>query len=286
MNLTSDLYNKTIVRAGDEYLNTPDDDATARNYKINTVKKHELYEQGVKYDIALVYTTEPIKFNDRTKKICIPQIPEEHNDSDAGHLVYLNGWGREDDWPDRINDSLKEAQIQLFSKNFCDDFYQDYDPSIHLCAGNQHGEVGTCPGDSGSPLVKLMSFTSPPFYMLVGVTHGSSDHCEDRRIDAPGIFARLKNENILKFVTEGKTLIDSLHQAAIEGNLDEVKEMTKFLINVNPVDNDGKTLLRNAHDNGKQKVVIFLLEELQNLGIETDETNEITETLGKFFYRV
>ena len=70
-------------------------------------------------------------------QICIPKIPEDYNENTSGDgAVVLNGWGREDEFEERFNDSLREARIELFSKNFCSDHYQGYDSDIHLCAGN------------------------------------------------------------------------------------------------------------------------------------------------------
>ena len=128
-----------------------------------------------------------------------------------------------------------------------------------------------------------MSFFNPPFYLLIGINHGSSDDCEDDRIDSPGIFTRLKNKQILDYVNNGLNLIETLHQAAITGDLGQVRQMTQNLTNVNPIDNQGQTLLQNAYKNGRMKVVILLLERLQSLGIETAETEEMVEKLCKYF---
>ena len=92
----------------------------------------------MEHDVALVYTVEPFEFNERTKKVCIPQTSESYNDDlMADKSVILNGWGFENGTYSRQNDSLKEAHIQLFSQDFCDGFYSKYDSDIHLCAGNQ-----------------------------------------------------------------------------------------------------------------------------------------------------
>ena len=117
-------------------MNTPDDNKTAKNYEINTVLKHELYEQNQKHDIALVFTKQNIEFNDRTKPACIPQEPEDFEDS-VDSLVKLIGWGLEDEFPDRVNDSLKDASIQVFSERICQEHYANFDPDIHLCAGHE-----------------------------------------------------------------------------------------------------------------------------------------------------
>ena len=51
------------VRTGDEVLNDPNDDQYADTYTMNTVITHPDYFRGVSYDIAVIFTTEKIKFN-------------------------------------------------------------------------------------------------------------------------------------------------------------------------------------------------------------------------------
>ena len=74
----------------------------------------------------------------------------------------------------------------------------------HICAGDARGDVGSCKGDSGGPLIYYNSRADPPFYLLIGVLHGSSDQCEDERTDAPGIFARVNHPEIFDFIRKAK----------------------------------------------------------------------------------
>ena len=138
-------------------------------------------------------------------------------------------------------------------------------------------EIGSCKGDSGAPLVQFIS--SGDYFMVVGILHGSLDHCEDDRIDVPGLFTRLNSQVILEFITKGQTLIETYFQAVKDGDLNQVKEIAFNLKINNPVDNNGITLLQTAINYGQTKVVVFLLNELQNLGIETAETLEIMDNL-------
>ena len=117
--------------------------------------------------------------------------------------------------------------------------------------------------------------------MVIGTLHGSKDHCQDESIDSPSIFARLKNPSILEFIKNGQTLIETLFQAVKDGDLNLVKEITLDLMNVNPVDDNGITLLRTAKDYGQTKVVVFLLSELEAFGIDTAETQDVMNSLCK-----
>ena len=78
----------------------------------------------------------------------------------------------------------------------------------------QRGEVGSCPGDSGAPLVKYMSHKEKPYYQLIGVLHGSSDRCQkETAVSAPGLYARVDHPEILSFIVnakKGKIMIDNL----------------------------------------------------------------------------
>ena len=123
--------------------------------------------------------------------------------------------------------------------------------------------------------------SSGQYYIIIGTLHGSKDHCQDASIDYPSIFARLKNPSILEFVQKGQNLIETLFQAAKVGDLNQVKEITLDLINVNPVDDNGITLLKTAKDYGQTKVVVYLLSELEAFGIDTPETQEVINSLWK-----
>ena len=69
----------------------------------------------------------------------------------------------------------------------------------------QRGTLGTCPGDSGSPLVKFLSQKERPYYQLIGVLHGSSDMCKkETAVTAPGLYARIEHPEIHNFIVKTK----------------------------------------------------------------------------------
>ena len=194
---------KLLIRAGNEYLNTPEPgDHYARTYEADAFKMHPKYNSQ-NFDVALVATNQTIKFNKLTKPICMPESSLESGQNRWGHGVKFTGWGFDDDFKIRINDSLKDTTMSVFYPEYCSDFYASY-AEHHFCAGNERGNVGSCKGDSGGPLIYYNSRADPPFYMLIGVLHGSSDQCEDEKTDAPSIFARVDHPEIFDFIKKTK----------------------------------------------------------------------------------
>ena len=101
----------------------------------------------------------------------MPESSLESGQNLWGHGVKFTGWGFDDDFKNRINDSLKDTTMSVFYPEYCSDFYASY-AEHHFCAGNERGNVGSCKGDSGGPLIYYNSRADPPFYMLIGVLHG------------------------------------------------------------------------------------------------------------------
>ena len=60
------------------------------------------------------------------------------------------------------------------------------------------GGFGSCPGDSGGPLMRFDVASDPPRYVQVGVVHGAVRRCGDRRF--PGIYARLEDPDVMAFI--------------------------------------------------------------------------------------
>ena len=132
--------NQVVIRAGDECHNTTDDNATAKDYEINEITRPYLCNEYNRQlnDVAFVYTKYEFEFNDCTKKVCLPQAPEDNMAADSA--VILNGWGFENGTYSRVNYSLKKARNQTFSKDHCASLYSQntwYGSDIHLCTGDQ-----------------------------------------------------------------------------------------------------------------------------------------------------
>ncbi|CAF4882645.1 unnamed protein product [Pieris macdunnoughi] len=123
-------------------------------YKVDKIVKHEKYTPRPNVnDIALLRTTEKIKFTDKVKAI---EIATE--DPKPGDLCKLSGWGFTDQNERNSPDKLQWLDVKIISEKDCKtDYLKRYEQSYpvtenHICTLNKDGE-GTCHGDSGGSLV-------------------------------------------------------------------------------------------------------------------------------------
>ena len=125
-----DFDNFTQIKVGSQLL-TLDSPV----YDIASVKFHPEFNDNVDYNIAIVYTTEPIEFSDNIMPVCVPQVTKEH-DALNGKAVLISYY------------SSMQLRLKLMPVNSIADC-QTFDFSFkshHLCAGKV--------GGLGSPLFK------------------------------------------------------------------------------------------------------------------------------------
>ena len=67
-----------------------------------------------------------------------------------------------------------------------------------LCSIASSEELGTCPGDSGGPLIYYNQDTDKN--LQIGIVFGSLQECSDQNY--PSLYARLDNYYILNFIRE------------------------------------------------------------------------------------
>ena len=111
---------KTKVRLGDQVLNDDSNELDmARTYEINTVIGHPKYRgYGIKFDLALIFTKEPIQFNKRTKPICLPNQAYNLTDKYANQNAKIAGFGIFDG-TSIPSDDLRAADFKILSKDKC-----------------------------------------------------------------------------------------------------------------------------------------------------------------------
>ena len=249
------------IRTGDEFLNDGQDTFQAQ-HRINTVIKHPNYQNSIFFDIAIVFTLDDIEFHERTRPICLPQSEQAENGI-KGHSAYLAGWGREDEWEHRFNDSLLYTKLTIIPNDYCQQFYEPTLNSSLICAGDEAGSAGSCPGDSGGPLMKFDYEAS--CYKLVGILHGSKDACDegDNILDEPGLYTRLEDPDIFNFLQKASGYIDNAHYNAMYGYTDEIVSFHSSMTNPNPVvARNGSTTLHIAAEHGQYYLVKEFLDKL------------------------
>uniref|UniRef100_A0A3P8T8K2 ST14 transmembrane serine protease matriptase n=1 Tax=Amphiprion percula TaxID=161767 RepID=A0A3P8T8K2_AMPPE len=133
------------------------------------------------YDIALLELSEPLKFTDTIRPICLPAPSHVFP---AGMSCWVTGWGalREGGQKARI---LQKAQVKIINDTVCNTVTEGQVTSRMLCSGFLAGGVDACQGDSGGPLV---CFEESGKWFQVGIVSWG-EGCARRY--KPGVYTRL-----------------------------------------------------------------------------------------------
>ena len=174
----------TQIRLGDVKLKG---DSSAETFNISSIIKHPLYNgYGPRNDLAMVFTSVEIQFNERKQKIALAEDGESRP-----KRAKFSAWGVENN-KNQASDVLKESDLDVLEVFDCarPEYFGDSRirsrliEGIIFCAAsavrlvvvkkillflffNQLFQATyTCSGDSGSPLVSSNQ--------LIGILHGSN----------------------------------------------------------------------------------------------------------------
>ncbi|XP_033108586.1 transmembrane protease serine 9-like isoform X3 [Anneissia japonica] len=168
------FLNSTIIDHDDGYY-----------AQIDEIYMHPDYnDETLDYDIALLRLRRSLVYSDTVSPICL-----ETNETD--NIIYdecfIAGWGNTDSdvFVDSGSDILLEANVPVIPRTVCDTYYIGGITERMICAGYEEGEIDSCSGDSGGP---LMCPSNDGSWYVSGVTSWGIGCAQAER---PGVYANV-----------------------------------------------------------------------------------------------
>ena len=157
--------------------------------------QHPQYEKDYYHDIAIIELEEELTFSEGIFPICLPS--EASTPDRTGDSVSIVGYGSAGN--DGSNNQLRFADLQVFGISHCEKELEPMSFTTHLlCAGSPVSGIGSCPGDSGGPLLQYHSKDGRQYYEQVAVVKGGDkgSPCGTK----PGAYTRLDHPDIFNWV--------------------------------------------------------------------------------------
>ncbi|CAH2100977.1 unnamed protein product [Euphydryas editha] len=150
---------------------------------INTLQ-HKLYNRKLNnkmYDIALLTLHERVKFNEFVRPICLPVSDRKINSE-----LIIAGWGE-------INNKAESSE-KLLTGNIMENnvscsnrLKNNFDPKTMICAQGVYERKDSCKGDSGGPLMAIMTNLCCS-YSIEGIVSFGQGRCGDNPV---GVYTRV-----------------------------------------------------------------------------------------------
>ena len=132
---------------------------TQQTQQVSRVSKVYVTESYITYaksrnpalhnDVAVLILQRPFKFNTVVRPACLPDASLVLN---PGQILTVTGFGHMEEGAAYTSPRMMEADVELFSAEQCDSFYDDVVSDRMFCAGTRGGGVDACQGDSGGPI--------------------------------------------------------------------------------------------------------------------------------------
>ncbi|XP_076368480.1 serine protease 1 [Tachypleus tridentatus] len=141
---------RLYIRAGEYDLLITE--VSEQEIKVSDSFVHPNYDiQTINNDIALLRLRQPLTMNVYVQVACLPSV---ENELHVQTMATILGWGKQRKSAIFGTDVLHEAQVPIVGIQDCRQVYQDYYISENmLCAGYKKGQIDSCAGDSGGPLL-------------------------------------------------------------------------------------------------------------------------------------
>ncbi|XP_031793751.1 transmembrane protease serine 12 isoform X1 [Sarcophilus harrisii] len=140
-----------------------------KKIKIDDIIIHPEYKHNTfENDIALIHLKDPVTYNDFVQPICLPFFNDVPKITSAKRC-FISGWGKRRE-EGILTPLLHEAEIHYIPWDTCNAIgsYSGRVPNTSFCAGESYGNVDTCTGDSGGPL--MCYFPENEKFFLMGIT--------------------------------------------------------------------------------------------------------------------
>uniref|UniRef100_F6ZEH9 Transmembrane protease serine 12-like n=1 Tax=Monodelphis domestica TaxID=13616 RepID=F6ZEH9_MONDO len=140
-----------------------------KEIKIDTIIIHPEFKHiTFENDVALVHLKRPVTYNNLVQPICLPVLYGIPKITETTRC-FISGWGKRTEGG-TLTPSLQEAEVNFISRRTCNAVgsYAGRVPNTSFCAGDNFGNVDSCTGDSGGPL--MCYFAEHDKFFLTGIT--------------------------------------------------------------------------------------------------------------------
>uniref|UniRef100_A0A1A9Z3Q5 Lectizyme n=1 Tax=Glossina pallidipes TaxID=7398 RepID=A0A1A9Z3Q5_GLOPL len=189
----------SIIMAGCHDIHARHESGNIQLRQIDYYIIHELFLGGINpYDIALIHTEKPFKFDKYVQPARLPEI----NSIPIGY-GRLYGWGnmsmtRQPRYPHK----LQKADMPILDYQLSEEILNASGMQLHetnLCTGPLTGGVSICTADSGGPLMQMDRQQYPT---IVGIVSWGKRPCGQK--NSPSVFVRVSafSDWILKTINK------------------------------------------------------------------------------------
>ena len=190
--------------------------------KINATYPYKTYKYPSSYnDVAVVELSKPVKIGHQAWPICLPDAPSQDQDHMMEDFAVLVGYGPKTDDSSELNqirhkieptyvcnglylpENSEITKRESIRSRVAQDLPDMFNDESVICASDVFSMAkGTCPGDSGAPLIKNIRDRSTLLKekTLIAVLHGGLEKCDNSNY--PAIYTRITTPHIWNWIMD------------------------------------------------------------------------------------